>query len=90
MDLIATAKERGRVDVSRLSGQRVFGATFERDDDHDADADADRENQRGQGVSVKALGWRRDGESPLFVSYRVASVMRGLQCQRHSFHVQLQ
>lgn len=79
MDLVATvsqqnARDKAVVDVWRLNGQRVFGASFgEDDDDDDGDEDEDREEGR-EGIDdagggnaahrqkVRGLCWRRDGE----------------------------
>jgi hypothetical protein len=63
MDLIATVKEGGKVDVSRLNGQRVFGATFEREEEAE-DAGHAAKDGGGQDSFVTALCWKRDGEPP--------------------------
>lgn len=70
MDLIATVSQRDSADVWRLNGQRVFGAKLGKDEeDNGDDGDVGRD---GKGF-VRALGWRRDGESwfglatPLFL-----------------------
>ncbi|KAJ4589846.1 hypothetical protein HRR82_000247 [Exophiala dermatitidis] len=83
MDLIATVTPAGYgsgqtakdiVDVWRLNGQRVFGATFESADDHDGTPAAARRHEGGRGSQtndkdkekergfVRALSWRRDGQ----------------------------
>ncbi len=65
MDLVATVtKKGGHVDVWRLNGQRVFGATFETEDDGDDVGlrnSEDREADEAEGF-VRAVTWRRDGE----------------------------
>lgn len=84
MDLIATVTPAGYgsgqtakdiVDVWRLNGQRVFGATFESADDHDGTPAAARRHEGGRGSQtndkdkekergfVRALSWRRDGKA---------------------------
>ncbi|EXJ91100.1 hypothetical protein A1O1_04207 [Capronia coronata CBS 617.96] len=85
MDLIATVtpighasgqKTKDVVDVWRLNGQRVFGATFEKADDQDGDGDGDlaASGDRRRGTLqenddkgkdrwfVTAVSWRRDGQ----------------------------
>ncbi|EXJ92659.1 hypothetical protein A1O3_01211 [Capronia epimyces CBS 606.96] len=82
MDLIATVTTTGHgdrhnsrdvVDVWRLNGQRVFGATFEKGEDHDGDDAGPAEqvgkrtrmrngDDRKQGGFVRAVSWRRDGQ----------------------------
>ncbi len=64
------AKKGGHVDVSRLNGQRVFGANFEIEDDGDDGGDGGDEgvrNSEGREAGeaegfVRAVTWRRDGE----------------------------
>jgi hypothetical protein len=68
MDLVATATEKGSVDVWRLNGQKVFGANFAKHADDDVDGDEDEEQSgsaadTGQRLCpVRAIGWKRDGE----------------------------
>jgi hypothetical protein len=77
MDLVATVMVTkkgggGHVDVSRLNGQRVFGASFETEVDGDGDADGvqrnseDMEAEEGKEADVegfvRAVTWRRDGK----------------------------
>ncbi|KAK5228053.1 hypothetical protein LTR72_001936 [Exophiala xenobiotica] len=81
MDLVATVMVTkkgggGHVDVSRLNGQRVFGASFETEAEGDGDGDdegegvlrnsEDRGAEQGKeaGVEgfVRAVTWRRDGQ----------------------------
>lgn len=86
MDLVATVSQRtarakAQVDVWRLNGQRVFGASFGEDDDGvDAVEDEDEDREDGEngrdggagGVAshrrykVEGLSWRRDGEFARF------------------------
>jgi hypothetical protein len=83
MDLVATvsqqsARDKATVDVWRLNGQRVFGASFGEDDD-EGDEDEDREEgEEGNDDSaggnahsqkVKGLAWRRDGEFDFHCSW---------------------
>lgn len=73
MDLVATvsqqsARDKAVVDVWRLNGQRVFGASFGEDDDEDEDREEGEEGsddaggRDAHGRKVKGLCWRRDGE----------------------------
>jgi hypothetical protein len=81
MDLVATVMVTkkgggGHVNVSRLNGQRVFGASFETEAEDDGDGDGDGEgvlrnsedreaeqgNEAGVEGFVRAVTWRRDGE----------------------------
>jgi len=67
MDLVATVTPKSeQVDVSRLNGQKVFGASFEEDDDDKDDVEGDDGNNRnGSEVEkgfVRALTWRKDGQ----------------------------
>ncbi|KIX07275.1 uncharacterized protein Z518_01928 [Rhinocladiella mackenziei CBS 650.93] len=55
MDLIATVSEKDTVDLWRLNGQRVLGASFVREN-------TDMEGAQMGGGFVKALAWRRDGQ----------------------------
>lgn len=60
MDLIATVTRSGNVDVWRLNGQRVFGASFDHGEE-DVEGDHGVDGVVGK---VKAVCWRRDGEFP--------------------------
>ncbi|KAK4935709.1 hypothetical protein LTR10_023293 [Elasticomyces elasticus] len=67
MDLVATVTPKSeQVDVSRLNGQRVFGAAFEEEDDGKGNAESDGGNNRDESEAakgfVRALTWRRDGQ----------------------------
>lgn len=72
MDLVATVTQKGeQVDVSRLNGQRVFGAAFEEEDEDRGNVEGDDGNARdgnevGKGF-VRDVTWRRDGELPFTI-----------------------
>ena len=66
MDLVATVTRKDGVDVWRLNGQRVFGATFAREGDHDDVGEVEKTSGDQEIVeNVKAVAWRRDGELSL-------------------------
>jgi len=85
MGLVATVSQQNdrtqaQVDVWRLNGQRVFGASFGGDDDQEEEGEGEEDN-RGDGedggddddgriagrrqYKVEGLSWRRDGEFAL-------------------------
>ena len=77
MDLVATVTAKGGVDVWRLNGQRVFGASFGgQDEDGDEENDDEQlgngnaKGGNGRETVVRQVGWRRDGECFLHPCFR--------------------
>ena len=67
MDLVATVTKKDSIDVWRLNGHRVFGASFAKDEDEDeGGGGAAKSEGQGEG-NVKGLAWRSDGESWYFL-----------------------
>ncbi|KAJ9616326.1 hypothetical protein H2200_000044 [Cladophialophora chaetospira] len=62
MDLVATVTKTDSVDVWRLNGQRVFGASFAKEEDEDGEEGAPPGAGGSHEDNVKGLAWRRDGQ----------------------------
>ena len=62
MDLVATVTKKDSVDVWRLNGQRVFGASFAKEEEEDDENGGALKAEAEKEGNVKGVAWRKDGE----------------------------